>query len=138
MKYYAQLEKIWLKDEIIVYAKNKAEARMLVEKHESEIDEDYGLDRVKIFDWPPKDKFDKDNVVIIRRDKIIQPVLKPLHTFTGELLHNVWLDERDTELAVLKEKDVKVLRKEIQKIIETKIKKAKARDLKKKLKELRT
>ena len=122
-KFYAHYAEKMYKEEIIVYAKNKSEAYELVDDYSSNIDCDFGTEDIKIFNWPPKEKFDKDNTLIIHRNKVVEPALKPILSFTGEILNNLWPHEKDSQLAVLEEKDIKKLRKEIVDLIKTKLKK---------------
>ena len=69
---------------------------------------------------------DMDNTLIIRKNKIIEPKLKPTRTFSGELLYHLWPpDEDDCGLAFLSEKDFKKLRNDLYNLIKERIKLAK-------------
>ena len=133
-KFYAHYEETHYKDEIIVYAKDKKEAEMLVDDYSSKINWDYGNENVEVFDWPPKEKFDRDNTLIVRRNKIIEPKLKPMMTPSGELFDKLWPEQRDSDLIPIDEKDLKNLRKRIVKLIEEQIKLSRIQNLKERIK----
>jgi hypothetical protein len=125
-KFYGHYKNTRCKDEIIIYAENKQEAWELLDNYSSKIDDDYQMDDNEVFDWPPKEKFDRDNTLIIRKDKVIEPKLKPIRTFSGELLYNLWPpDKSDTGLAYLDERETKKLRKDLYNLIKERIKLAK-------------
>jgi len=127
-KFYAHYKKTRCKDEIIVYAKDKKEAEKLVDDYSSKIDWDYGNEEATIFNWPPKEKFDKDNTLIIRRNKITEPKFKSILTFSGELFKDLWPEERESELAPIQEDDFKRLRKRIVKVIREQIRKSRIKN----------
>jgi hypothetical protein len=122
-KYYAKYKETCYKDEIIIYAKNRKEAQELIDNHSSEIDYDYAEESNEVFDWPPKEKFDRDNTLIIRKNKIIQPKLKTVRTPRGELLDNIPLSEQvEYDLISLSKNEMKKLGKKISNLIKDEIK----------------
>ena len=136
-KFYANYNNIRHKDEIIIYAEDRNEAQKLIDDYSPKIDDDYQEDNNEVFDWPPKEKFDRDNTLIIRKNKIIEPKLKPIRTFSGELLYNLWPpDESDCGLAYLDEKETKKLRKDLYNLIKERIKLAKIKSKMNEIKKL--
>jgi len=137
-KYYVHYSATRHKDEIIVYAVDKEEAEKLVLDYSVNIEDNYLEDNAEVFDWPPKEKFDRDNTLIIRRNKIIEPKLKPILTFSGELLHNLWPpEESDCGLAYLDEGDMKKLRRDLYNLIKERIKLAKIKHKENEIKKIK-
>ena len=100
-----------------------------MDNYGSKIDWDFGSERVDIFDWPPKGKFDRDNTLIIRRNRVIEPKLKPMMTPSGDLFKNLWPGWRDSELIKIDDKDIKRLREMIIKVIERQIRRSEIKNM---------
>ena len=126
-KFQAKHKEEWFKEDIIVHANNIREARQIVDSMEYRISCDYGHDSTDVFPLDPKLKFDKDNVLNIYKNKVIEPKLTHMRTFYGDLVHDLIPERSQNDLVYLTEKENGELRKCLSGLIEKQIVKAKKR-----------